>query len=292
MNLSVRFAYQLHSKMPTRLSAYALVILVSIIIAFSGCKKGDKEEIVLPKPVLSSDKAIRSFLFRADKNPVLVHQIDAEIIGDTIYAAAFAGTDISKLVPDFIFDGFKVTVGETEQVNGTTANDFTTLVKYNVIAQDNTKKTYVVKFTDNGIAALYLNTNGIAIANREVYVTGTLKLVGKFKDVLFDGNTEVKGRGNSTWDMPKKPYRIKLDKKASLLGMPQNKNWVLLANYADKSLIRSELAFSLSRSIGRPFTVDSRYVELYLNGTYQGSYQLTQQVKEGAGLVDIEEQPC
>lgn len=291
MNLSVRFANQLHSKMSTRLSAYTLAIFISIIIAFSGCKKGDKQEIVLPKPVLSSDKAIRSFLFRADKNPVLVHQIDAEIVGDTIYAAAFAGTDISKLVPDFIFDGFKVTVGETEQVNGTTANDFTTLIKYNVIAQDNTKKTYVVKFTDNGIAALYLNTNGAAIANKIVYVSGTLKLVGNFKDVLFDGKTEVKGRGNSTWDMPKKPYRIKLDKKASLLGMPESKNWVLLANYADKSLIRSELAFSLSRSIGRPFTVESRYVELFLNGSYQGSYQLTQQVKEGPGLVDIEEQP-
>lgn len=290
MNLIDRAGFKLFSKASIRFSHFHIVAFLAVSLTFSACKKGEKAEIELPKPVLSSDKAIRSFLFKADKNPVLVHQIDAEIIGDTIYAAAFAGTDISKLVPDFIFDGFKVTVGETEQVNGTTANDFTTLVKYTVIAQDNTKKTYVVKFTDNGIAALYLNTNGTAIANKEVYVPGTLKLIGNFKDVLFDGKTEVKGRGNSTWDMPKKPYRIKLDKKASLLGMPENKNWVLLANYADKSLIRSELAFSLSRSIGRPFTVDSRYVELYLNGTYQGNYQLTQQVKEGPGLVDIEEQ--
>lgn len=195
---------------------------------------------------------MKTFYFRAEKNPVLVNSVNAEIIGDTIYAVAFAGTDISKLIPEFTFDGTNVTIEETVQASGGTATDFTTLVKYNVVAEDKSQKTYVVKFTDNGIAALYLNTNGTAITSKDVYVTGTLKLVGNFKDVLFDGKTEVKGRSNSTWDMPKKPYRIKLDKKASLLGMPENKNWVLLANYADKSLIRSELAFSLSRSIGRP----------------------------------------
>ena len=274
-----------------RTSVQKVLLIVTLFIAVTSCKKEDKQADVVPEPVLSADKAIKSFYFRAEKNSVLVNNVTAEIIGDTIHAVAFAGTDITKLVPEFTFDGAKVLVGETEQASGTTVNDFSKLVNYKVVAADKTEKTYVVKFSDNGIAALYLNTNGTAITSKDVYVTGTLKLVGNFKDVLFDGKTEVKGRGNSTWDMPKKPYRIKLDKKASLLGMPENKNWVLLANYADKSLIRSELAFSLSRSIGRPFTVASRYIELYLNGSYLGSYQLTQQVKEGPGLVDIEEQP-
>ncbi|MEJ7560144.1 MAG: CotH kinase family protein [Pedobacter sp.] len=291
MNVLDRFTLKLLSENSTRFRAVYIGIFISAFMSFSGCKKEDKPGETIPEPVLSSEKAMKTFYFRAEKNPVLVNSVNAEIIGDTIYAVAFAGTDISKLIPEFTFDGTNVTIEETVQASGGTATDFTTLVKYNVVAEDKSQKTYVVKFTDNGIAALYLNTNGTAITSKDVYVTGTLKLVGNFKDVLFDGKTEVKGRSNSTWDMPKKPYRIKLDKKASLLGMPENKNWVLLANYADKSLIRSELAFSLSRSIGRPFTVDSRYVELYLNGSYLGSYQLTQQVKEGPGLVDIEEQP-
>jgi spore coat protein CotH len=291
MNVLDRLTLKMLSNISPRFSTFYIAIFASAFIAFSGCKKGEAPDEVVQEPVLSSQKAMKSFYFQVEKNAVLINNVTAEIVGDTIQAVGFAGTDISKLTPEFTFDGTKVTVGETEQVSGTTSNDFTTLVKYNVVAEDKSQKTYVVKFTDNGIAALYLNTNGTAITSKDVYVTGTLKLVGNFKDVLFNGKTEVKGRGNSTWSMPKKPYRIKLDKKASLLGMPENKNWVLLANYADKSLIRSELAFSLSRSIGRPFTVDSRYVELYLNDSYLGSYQLTQQVKEGPGLVDIDEQP-
>ena len=290
MNSSDRYLFNAFSPARLRALSYKVAIVLSLFITFSGCKKDEKHVEVIPEPALSSDKAIKSFSFSAEKNTVLVNSVTAEIVGDTIHAVAFAGTDISKLVPDFTFEGAKVLVGEREQISGATVNDFSTLVKYKVIAADKTEKTFIVKFSDNGIAALYLNTNGTAITSKDVYVTGTLKLVGNFKDVLFDGKTEVKGRGNSTWDMPKKPYRIKLDKKASLLGMPENKNWVLLANYADKSLIRNEVAFSLSRSIGRPFTVASRFVELYLNGSYLGSYQLTQQVKEGPGLVDIEEQ--
>jgi hypothetical protein len=272
-------------------SKFHLLSFLALSIAFSACKKNDEPDEVIPEQIVSSQKVIKTFYFRADKNAMLVDNLSAEIIGDTIFAVGFAGTDLTKLVPEFTFDGTKVTVADTEELSGVTYHDFSTPIKYTVTAEDKSQKTYVVKFTDNGIAAVYLNTNGTAITSKDVYVAGSLKLVGNFKDVLFDGKTEVKGRGNTTWDMPKKPYRIKLDKKASLLGMPENKNWILLANYADKSLIRSELAFSLSRSIGRPFTVASRYVELFLNGSYLGSYQLTQQVKEGPGSVDIEEQP-
>ncbi|WP_285055559.1 CotH kinase family protein [Pedobacter ginsengisoli] len=273
---------------------YKLVCLVLVFSAFASCKKS-KDPVVEPKPeppVLSADKVLKTFAFKASKNPVLVNDVNGEIIGDTIYARAFAGTDISKLAPVFTYEGKKVTVGDIAQRSDTTINDFTKLVTYNIIAEDGTKKSYIVKFTDNGVSALYINTNNVPITSKEVYVTGSIKIVSNFKDVVYDGKTEIKGRGNSTWyDMPKKPYRIKLDKKAALLGMPESKNWVLLANYADKTLMRNELAFILSRNIGRAFTPASRYVEVYLNGAYLGNYQLTEQIKEGKGLVDIEEQP-
>ncbi|RYD82751.1 MAG: hypothetical protein EOP53_02855 [Sphingobacteriales bacterium] len=198
---------------------------------------------------------------------------------------------MSSLVPSFTYEGAKVTVGETVQSSSVNTNDFTSPLTYTVEAENKSTKKYVVKFTDNGISALYINTTGNAqVTSKDIYVSGTLKTVSNFKDITYEGKTEVKGRGNSTWSMPKKPYRIKLDKKASLLGMPESKNWVLLANYADKTLIRNELAFILSRNMNRSFTVKSRYVEFYLNGQYLGSYQLTEQVKEGKGLVDIEEQ--
>ncbi|MHA4896700.1 CotH kinase family protein [Pedobacter sp. PWIIR3] len=266
-----------------------IVCLLMFFAAFSACKKDKQAEIIIEKPVLKADKLIKSLFFKASKNPILVNDVIAEIKGDTIYASAFAGTDISSLIPEFTYDGVKIAVGTTDQVSNVTANDFTKLVTYEVTAEDQSKKSYVVKFSDNGISALYINTSGTPIDSKDIYVTGSIKIVSNFKDIVFEGKTEIKGRGNSTWGMPKKPYRIKLDKKYAILGMPENKNWVLLANYADKSLMRNELAFVASRNSGLTFTVNSRFVEVYLNGTYNGSYLLTEQVKEGKSQVDVED---
>jgi spore coat protein CotH len=274
--------------MSTLVKYSRIICFLMVFTTFSACKKDKQTEVEIEKPALKSDKVIKTLVFKASKNPILVNDVSTEIKGDTIYASAFAGTDISSLIPEFSYDGVKIAVANTDQVTNVTPNDFTKLVTYEVTAEDQTKKSYVVKFSDNGISALYINTNNIAIESKDIYVTGSIKIVSNFKDVVFDGKTEIKGRGNSTWGMPKKPYRIKLDKKASLLGMSESKNWVLLANYADKSLMRNEIAFVASRASGLAFTVNSRYVEVYLNGVYNGNYLLTEQVKEGSNQVDVE----
>jgi spore coat protein CotH len=266
-----------------------IICLLIFIAAFSACKKEKQTEKVPGEPLLKSDKSLKTFLFKASKNPVLVNDVTGEIKGDTIYASALAGTNITSLIPEFTYDGAKVTVGTADQLTSVTANDFTELVTYDVTAEDKTKKSYVVKFSDNGISALYINTNGAIIDSKDTYVSGTLKIVTNFKEIAYEGKTEIKGRGNSTWSLAKKPYRIKLDKKAALLGMAENKNWVLLANHADKSLMRNELAFIASRNSGLSFTPNSRFVEVYLNGNYNGNYQITEQVKEGKGQVDVED---
>jgi len=101
-------------------------------------------------------------------------------------------------------------------------------------------------------------------------------------------NTHLKGRGNSTWyEPPKKPYAIKLDKKAEVLGMPKHKRWVLLANYMDYTHLRTETAFYMGRSSRLDYTPRIRYVEVVLNGKYQGLYQITEQLKVDANRVDI-----
>lgn len=87
---------------------------------------------------------------------------------------------------------------------------------------------------------------------------------------------EIRGRGNSTWIMsPKKSYTIKLNKKANLLGMSETKKWSLLANYGDKSMLRTITAFCMARILDMPYTPDSEFIELTINGIDQGLYQLT-----------------
>jgi spore coat protein CotH len=89
--------------------------------------------------------------------------------------------------------------------------------------------------------------------------------------------------------MPKKPYKLKLYDKAKLLGMHSDKNWILLANYDDKSLLRNYVAYALGDRIGMAWSPHSGYVEVELNGQYQGIYELIESIRVDSNRVDIEE---
>ena len=116
---------------------------------------------------------------------------------------------------------------------------------------------------------------------------------GKVTDL---GAASVKGRGNTTWNMPKKPYALKLDKKASLLGMPKDKRWDLLANYVDRTRLRNDVALELGRRLGPDheqnyldWTPRGEFVELVLNGTHMGNYYLVEHIKVASNRVPITE---
>ncbi len=139
-------------------------------------------------------------------------------------------------------------------------------------------------------ATLSLNTeSGVPILSREDYVNGSYALVSADSSLLAQGTLAIKGRGNSTWSMPKKPYRLKLSASTTMLGMPSNRHWVLLANYADKTLIRNDVTFALSRELDMAYTPRSQWVHLQLNGQYEGLYQLAEHVRLGPERVDIPE---
>lgn len=99
---------------------------------------------------------------------------------------------------------------------------------------------------------------------------------------------KIRGRGNSTWHWyPKKPYRIKLDESAEMVGLPKNKDWVLLADYRDVTHMMNATGFYLARELGIPHTNHIRYVTLELNGKDMGLYALTEQVEEGGNRVPL-----
>ncbi len=130
---------------------------------------------------------------------------------------------------------------------------------------------------------------GAAITSRETYVPGTWRLVDTNATLLAEGALDIRGRGNSTWDMPKKPYRVRLAAGAALLGMPSNRHWALLANYADKTLLRNDLVFDLGRRLGAAYVPRARFVHLELNGSYDGVYQLTEHIRVDPVRVNIPE---
>ncbi len=105
----------------------------------------------------------------------------------------------------------------------------------------------------------------------------------------YQGDLRIKGRGNSTWQQPKKPYRLKLDDKSPIMGMASDKDWILLANHMDKSQVRTYAAEQISKSTDLAWTPTYRYVEVILNGEYLGVYQLTEKIEPETDRVDITE---
>lgn len=106
----------------------------------------------------------------------------------------------------------------------------------------------------------------------------------------YQGTLQAKGRGNSTWGFPKKPYALKLDKKASILGMPKHKRWCLLANWIDRTLIRNAVGLEIARQMSSlAYTPKGEFVELFLNGKFEGNYYLCEQIKVDENRVNIAE---
>jgi CotH kinase protein/Ricin-type beta-trefoil lectin domain-like/Secretion system C-terminal sorting domain len=141
------------------------------------------------------------------------------------------------------------------------------------------------------LPAVYITTDGnVAVTSKEDYLKGRIKIVSSDASEKLDTITEIRGRGNSTWDLPKKPYRIKLDKKYNVFNLPAKaKSWTLLANYADKTLMRNALAFKISNLLGLEFTPSAKFVDLTLNGQFLGNYMLSDQVEVNSKRVNIDE---
>lgn len=104
--------------------------------------------------------------------------------------------------------------------------------------------------------------------------------------VYTDSCAEIRGRGNSSWKMPKKSYQIKFSSKKSLFGMDAAKKWLLISNYADASLMRNKLIYDLAGQM-MDYVPRSCYVDLWINGTYLGNYLLCEKIEVGAGRVDL-----
>ena len=132
------------------------------------------------------------------------------------------------------------------------------------------------------------------VASKEEYLRGTLQIDGQgIIDDFPATPMGIRGRGNSTWKPDegiKLPYRVKFDKKQSLAGMKKAKNYVLLANHYDHSLIRNALAMEIARLLGIAYVNTMVPVDVYFNNIYKGSYNLTEKVGINSGsLHDLDE---
>ncbi len=108
----------------------------------------------------------------------------------------------------------------------------------------------------------------------------------------YDGLISIEIRGSSSQMFPKKQYALETQDidgenlNVSILGMPEENDWILHAPYSDKSLLRNFLAYELARDMGR-YASRTRFCELVINGDYKGLYIFMEKIKRDNNRVDI-----
>ena len=261
--------------------------LVFTVEAEDGSKQQYTVEIAL-----KDTGVLSAFRFLKKNNAFLTADVSSSIGEESIIPLVTFSQ--SELIPTFTTNAVKVLVDEVEQKSGMTKNDFSSPVVYQFIMRNGETFQYTVKaeFLLSAIPELTITTTDPSIAeipSKDYYLEGTLAVNGRGGYEDYTGKTEVQGRGNSTWGYPKKPYRLKLNKKAEICGLGKAKNYVLLANHLDPTLMLNSVAFKIGRLLELPFTNHAIPVDVVLNGIYKGSYLLTEQIEVKENRVDLDE---
>lgn len=147
-----------------------------------------------------------------------------------------------------------------------------------------------------GLSTVYFNTNeGRSVNTRKRYFEGQFTMTGssalpECQAVATQAHATMKGRGNYSWSFSKKSFTLKLDKKTDLCGMGKSKKWALIAGAYDRSLLRTSAAFDLgSKLTNMAWTPQAKPVDLYVNGSYRGSYMLVERITIDENRVAIDE---
>ena len=236
---------------------------------------------------------ISSFSFLKENNKDIIYDVNTTIDNNNISICTPFVTNVKNLVATFITNGEKVLVNNVEQISGVSVNDFTNPVTYTIISADGEINKYTVSISNTGLPIVIIETPNAATIppKTEDWLADTkIKIINTDGTVNYEGASDnIRGRGNSTWSYPKKPYAIKLDSKASILGMPKHKRWVLLANWMDRTMMRNRVAFKISQLTGLEWTPRGEFVEVILNGAHVGNYYLCEQIKIDENRVNVHE---
>ena len=256
-------------------------VLLAVILAFSSAAifafaDDAKLDAYIFQPELSDGTA---------KRLVDAYEINGEYY---FFIPASMNENLTRFVvngADAYVDGVKITAdttvadvfGEKTQVKVQAGNDEFIV---NAVFGSNIPNVYIE--TESGsLDAIH--------ADKSHEESGLIEITDGLGVAVYDGVLDtIKGRGNSTWKMEKKPYNIKLDKKTDLFGMGKSKKWSLIANHSDASLIRNAYIYYAAKMAGLDFVPEYVPCDVYINNEYQGQYILTTRVEVDKTRVDIE----
>ncbi len=220
-------------------------------------------------------------------------EIYAQLVEDELYLFLPGTVDLTKL--SLSFHKTDENIVSTEIVDVPSLLDKDNQGRYSLkkVMRGATVRFYIMQGSD--IPTMYLTSSDAAHGrtwvdkSKKNETTGSMKMISADGTAIYDGGlTEIKARGNSTFGYDKKPYQIKLSDKTDLLNTGEKvKTWVLLANYADATLMHDKLFKDLATQLEMPYVVSCDWVNLYYDGEYRGVYLLSEKNSVGNTGVDI-----
>ena len=282
-----------HEENPAELPALNASRLFSILYIIIGVPEGDYKAAVLQTDALLTTEAKLNL---ATHELVPITRTTTQVLTLKNVHIATRQTPLVLYIPilpcDLSGHQLSVKVYDAEGNVYTVSGDFDGR-KYEAGVTYNYFKGRIFKSATadcTGLPIVMVNTaNGDDIKSKDTWMEGsTLTIINSDGEAI---NTigKVKGRGNNTWALPKKPYAIKFSKKQTPFGFPANKDWILLAEYYDRTLLRTAFMSAVSRAVGIDWTINYEYVNLFLNGKYNGVYVLTDKVEKSSNRIDIED---
>jgi len=268
-----------------KIATFAFVFLLS------GCGGGGGSSAPTQPPVAQLPPSMTLFSFKASENEGLDIDLTMSELNGTFSGRTLTNVSSKDLIASFEHNGSSASIGDAAQVSGTTAHDFTDLVTYTITGSDGQTTSYAVDLTQfTALPIIYLQTEYYAaIDSKDDYIPGDTSIVGGRDFDDFDlAEMKIRGRGNSTWGLhPKKPFQMKLADKAEFLGMPNDKKWLFLAEYSDKTMLRNKISFEMGYISNLDWTPQGRFAEVYINDEYNGTYNITQKVEESDNRVAL-----
>ena len=231
------------------------------------------------------------FSFLKSNNPNLNEDIYFEINGNIVYAYSQDFVDPRNLIASFKHNSKFIRSNLTEQISNESINNFNNIVYYELIAANGDKNIYQINFESfTDIPVILINTeNKKEIDSKDEYLEGDLTFIGRgFENSEFTKSIKIRGRGHFSWDQPKKPYQLKFKEKTAFFDMAKDKKWILLANYSDNTMLRTAITQKLGHISNLEWTPSSYFSEVFINGRYNGTYQISEKVEEDTHRVNIE----
>lgn len=147
--------------------------------------------------------------------------------------------------------------------------------------------------TENAVSVPRIDIDidgGQSVISKDYYLNANFRITGYGVYENFVDSVQIKGRGNSSWNYSKKPYRLKFAEKVKPFGLTKGKSWVLLANAQKGSLMANAISMKIGQMAGAHYTNHIIPVDLYINGQYMGNYMFTEKIGMANNSVDIDEE--